>query len=226
MKITELLKKEEGKTIEFKQDLSSPKNILKSIIAFANSAGGIILIGIEDNSKAILGIDNSLDEEERLCNIISDSIEPRLAPDIEILNWEGRSILVVEVFPSQLKPHYLKSIGIEKGTFIRVGSTNRKADKEFIIELKRSISSFTYDEEIIQGINLDTLDVQVMSRLFKDIKNIDNNTMETLHLIAKNQKDYSVTVGGLLLFGKDREKYYPDAWIQCGRFQNIHLPHG
>ena len=55
MKIEELLARPEGKTLEFKQDRSSPKNILKTPTAFANTAGGVLLIGIEDGSKAVLG---------------------------------------------------------------------------------------------------------------------------------------------------------------------------
>ena len=55
MKIEELLARPEGKTLEFKQDLSSPKNILRTRTAFVNAVGGVLLIGIEDGSKAVLG---------------------------------------------------------------------------------------------------------------------------------------------------------------------------
>lgn len=95
MKVEELLTRPEGKTLEFKQDLSSSKNILKTLTAFANTAGGILLVGIEDGSKAVLGVDNPLDEEERLCNLIADSIEPRLVPSVEVVNWKGRTLLAV-----------------------------------------------------------------------------------------------------------------------------------
>jgi len=44
----------EGKTLEFKRDISSPKNILKTLVAFANTAGGRLLIGIEDDSREVL----------------------------------------------------------------------------------------------------------------------------------------------------------------------------
>jgi predicted HTH transcriptional regulator len=44
---TQLISMPEGKTLEFKRDLSSPKNILKTLIAFANTAGGRLLIGVE-----------------------------------------------------------------------------------------------------------------------------------------------------------------------------------
>jgi predicted HTH transcriptional regulator len=59
------------------------------LTAFANTAGGVLLIGIKDGSRAVLGVANPLDEEERLCNLIADSIDPRLAPSVEMVNWRG-----------------------------------------------------------------------------------------------------------------------------------------
>ena len=54
MKIEELLARPEDKTLEFKLDLSSPKNILKTLTTFANNAGEVLLVGIEDGSKAVV----------------------------------------------------------------------------------------------------------------------------------------------------------------------------
>ncbi|ETR66033.1 MAG: hypothetical protein OMM_13345 [Candidatus Magnetoglobus multicellularis str. Araruama] len=96
--IKELIQLNEGKTLEFKRDLSSPKNFLKTLVAFANSAGGRLVFGVEDKTQAIVGIENPLDEEERLCNIISDSIEPRLVPNIEMTTIEEKTLFIVEVF--------------------------------------------------------------------------------------------------------------------------------
>jgi len=78
MTIAELLRSSEGKTLEFKRDLSSPRNLLKTLVAFANTAGGKIIIGVADKTPKPIGIDKPLDEEERLCNLIADSISPRL----------------------------------------------------------------------------------------------------------------------------------------------------
>jgi len=83
--ITQLITMPEGKTLEFKCDLSSPKNMLKTLVAFSNTAGGRLLIGIEDNSGEVLGVEDPLDEEEHLCNLIADSIEPRLVPNVELI---------------------------------------------------------------------------------------------------------------------------------------------
>ena len=65
-----LLNQQEGKTLEFKRDLSSPKPLLKTLVAFANTAGGQLVIGIADDHQ-IIGVAKPLDEEERLCNLIA-----------------------------------------------------------------------------------------------------------------------------------------------------------
>ncbi len=219
MKIEKLLIQPEGKTLEFKQDISSPKNILKTLIAFANTAGGIVLIGIEDGSKAVLGLEHPLDEEERLCNLIADSIEPRLAPNVELVNWKGRSLLLVEVYPSALRPHWLKSQGITNGVLVRVGSTNRQADGPLTAEMRRSALNLSYDEEPLPDINPDTLDVRVVSGLFAGLRDWSDHVPETLRLVTQYQGRLVPTVGGMLLFGTVRDRYFPDAWVQCGRFR-------
>ena len=84
-KIQSLLKQPEGKTLEFKRDLSSRRNILRTLVAFANSAGGKLIIGVEDRTQKPVGVSDPLDQEERLCSMIADSIEPRLVPNIELV---------------------------------------------------------------------------------------------------------------------------------------------
>lgn len=218
MKIEELLTRSEGKTLEFKQNLSSPKNILKTLTAFANTAGGVLLIGIKDGNKAVLGVEHPLDEEERLCNLIADSIEPRLAPSVELVNWKGRMLLLVEVYPSPLRPHWLKSQGIESGVLVRVGSTNRQADGPLRAEMRRSALNLSYDEEAMPDINPEVLDIRVASGLFAGLREWNESTAETLSLMVRHQGRLVPTVGGILLFGSVRDRYFPDAWIQCGRF--------
>ncbi len=218
MKVEELLTRPEGKTLEFKQDLSAPKNIVKTLTAFANTAGGVLLIGIEDGSKAVLGVEHPLDEEERLCNLVADSIEPRLVPSVEMVHWEGRTLLAVEVYPSSLRPHWLKSLGMENGVLVRVGSTNRKADGPLTAELRRSALNIPYDEEAMPDLNPEALDFRVASGLFAGLRQWNEQTPETLHLITRHQGRLVPTVGGVLLFGNRRAEFFPDSWIQCGRF--------
>ena len=136
MSLVLLLKRHEGKTLEFKRDLSSPEGILKCLVAFANTAGGTLVVGVEDGSKNVRGVPDVFAAEEKLANITADSIRPRLIPDIEIVPWRRRHVLVVQVHPSNTRPHYLERLGPESGVYVRVGSTNRRAEALQIQELK------------------------------------------------------------------------------------------
>jgi len=55
-----LLSRPEGKTLEFKRDLSSPDGVLKAIVAFANTSGGVLALGVEDGTKRVKGVQNIL----------------------------------------------------------------------------------------------------------------------------------------------------------------------
>ena len=90
MDILDALRRPEGKTLEFKRDLSSPDGLLRTVVAFANTAGGIVLLGVEDGTRHVRGISDPLAVEERLANLISDSIIPRVLPDLEILPCGAR----------------------------------------------------------------------------------------------------------------------------------------
>ena len=56
MDLVELLKRPEGKTLEFKRDLPTSEAALKTIVAFANTAGGTLLVGVEDRSRHVRGV--------------------------------------------------------------------------------------------------------------------------------------------------------------------------
>jgi ATP-dependent DNA helicase RecG len=83
--LTDLLAQHEGKTLEFKRDVSSPENIIRTVVAFSNGAGGTIIIGVDDRTCSVGGIPDPTAAEELLANLISDRIQPRLAPEIQII---------------------------------------------------------------------------------------------------------------------------------------------
>src|ERR1035437_6730524 len=132
MDLIELLKRHEGKSLEIKRDLSSPEGVMRSLVAFANTSGGVLLVGVEDKTRRVCGVIDALAIEERLANLISDNIVPRLLPEIEILPWRRTQVVAVQVFPSPVRPHYVKSLGSREGVFVRVGSSNRQADQSLI----------------------------------------------------------------------------------------------
>lgn len=219
MDLLNLLRRSEGKTLEFKQDLSSPQKVLQTLIAFANTAGGVLLIGVEDKTRNVVGVPNPLDLEERLANLVSDCISPRLMPEIEVLLWRQTQLLGVQVYPSPNRPHFLESEGLERGTYVRVGSTNRPADQELIEAMRRFTKAESYDEQPIPDLNSEEVDFRAASELFARVRTLKRGDLETLRLLTTHQGRKVPTVGGILLFGKNREHHFPDAWVQAGRFR-------
>ena len=220
LSIAQLLSSPEGKTLEFKRDLSSPRNILKTLVAFANSSGGRLFIGVEDGSGEVIGVENPLDEEERLCSQIADGIEPRLVPNVELIAFEDKTLLGVEVYPSGSRPHWLKKEGPSDGVYVRLGSTNSKADRELIAEIRRGAEGKSYDEQVLPDLTVDDLDFEAAVVCFERQRKLVKKDLESLRLVTKYQGHLVPTVGGMLLFGKKEEKemVFPDAWVQCGRF--------
>ena len=219
MDLVELLRRPEGKTLEFKRDVSTPEGALKTIVAFANTAGGTLLVGVEDKSGHVRGVRDPLGLEERLTNLISDLIVPRLVPELEILPWRRTHVLAVQVYPSASRPHYLKRAGLDSGVFVRIGSTNRRADRELVEELRRFGRGEAFDEQPMPGLDSEALDFRVASESFAPVRKLGRADLETLRLVTVHQGRKVPTVGGMLLFGKDRERHFPDAWIQAARFR-------
>lgn len=219
--IEEILKKEEGKTLEFKENLQSLSGIVKTVIAFANTAGGQLVIGIEDKTKKIVGIKDAVAEEERLASVINDSIHPQLMPDIITYAYRNKSLIVINVYHGS-GPYFLKSAGIEKGAYVRLGSTNRVADTETLQTLKNLSRNIAFDElPDIQG-KLTDIDWDFIKELFNRVnKKITAHNAESIGLVTKHGTKELPSYGGIILFGKDRLKMFPEAIIRCARFAGI-----
>lgn len=107
----------EGKTLEFKRDLSSPMNPLRTIVAFANSAGGRLVICVNDDGS-VAGVDDPLAEEERSTGLVTDRISPQLVPSIDLVTLGEETVLVVDVPLSTRRPHCMKDQGLEAGVYV------------------------------------------------------------------------------------------------------------
>ena len=225
MNLAELLKRPESKTLEFKRDLSSVPGVLRSVIAFANTAGGTVLIGVEDGSRRVLGVADPLAMEERLANLLSDCFTPNLLPDIEILPWHKTHVDAIQVHPSPARPHHLTAAGVDAGVYVRVGSSNRRADPESIAEMQRAKLGKSFDEQALTTLDSEALDFRVASECFGAVRKLKRSDLVTLRLLVPHQGRKVPSVGGVLLFGRDRESQFPDAWIQAGRFRGLDKTH-
>lgn len=216
--LIDLLRRHESKTLEFKRDLSSPVKIMRTLVAFANGAGGALVVGVEDGSRRVVGVAHPSKTEEQLANFISDHIEPRLAPEIHVIPWRKTHVLAVEVFPSPSRPHYVKTMGCPAGVYVRIGSTNRQADAAAVAELQRVVRGRCFDEEPMPELNSEALDFRAASECFATVRRLARRDLRSMQLLTSHQHREVPTVGGILLFGRDRLKHFPDAWLRAGCF--------
>lgn len=216
-----LLSEEEGKTIEFKENTNSLNRILQTIVAFANTTGGTLVIGVRDKSKEVVGLKDVLKEEERIANAVADSIVPLLSPNFQFYTWRNREVLIITV-GHIVGPFYLKSKGKEKGVYVRLGSTNRVADQNTVLEIERLSTHQSFDELPELKAHQNDIDFSIAETLFSQVgKKFNINTAKTLGLLVQHNSHLYPTYGALLLFAKNRRKYFPDAIIRCGRFAGI-----
>ena len=139
----------ESKNVEWKEML--PKNsekYVKTVIAFANTQGGRLIIGVKDETREVVGIDSdsAFGIMDSIANAVADSCIPQIVPDIELRTMDGRTVIVVTVAPGPNRPYYLKAKGKENGTYIRVAGTSRPAHPEKIKELEMEGMHISWDE--------------------------------------------------------------------------------
>lgn len=218
-RIESLLSMAEGKTLEFKENCSSVHKIVQTVVAFANTAGGTIVIGIQDKTKKVVGLSDSLADEQRLANAFADNIQPLLIPDIQISGWRDRELIIISV-PHTFGPYFIKSDGPEKGVMIRLGSTNRRAGPEIIQEIRRLARNTYFDEQPCSEINSEAIDFRAASEFFSAVsRQLNQAKMINLGLLLKQDGRLVPSQGAVLLFGKNRPSLFPDAIIRCARFQ-------
>ena len=144
---------EESSTVELKRQMVD--DLDKEIIAFLNTRGGTIYIGVEDDGTPI-GVPQDLKDKYDLAvsNILTDSIRPNPTNLVEY-HYDQDNILVINIQEGTLKPYFLTTKGaITGGTYIRVGRSKRPADREEIVRLAMESRNYSFEKEISEDQNL------------------------------------------------------------------------
>lgn len=160
----------ENKKIEYKRELPSKSDkYIKSLVAFANTSGGKLVIGIEDENHEVIGVDEAevFSMIDTITNVISDTVEPQRVPNITCSTVFGKYIIIVEIYPGNHRPYYIKSIGKERGTYIRISGSTRHVDSIQLKELELQGMNQSYDETVLVG---HELDMDAAQKLCVDIK--------------------------------------------------------
>lgn len=135
-KLLEIIDEGEGLNVEFKQRFSSHEKVAKEMIAFANTNGGVIIFGVDDD-KSIYGVESEKEESELIKEAAEKYCEPPLDYSIQILNIEEKDIVIAEIPESKNKPHRLQDYKDEidpnvATVYIRINDKSVLASKEMI----------------------------------------------------------------------------------------------
>ena len=222
----------EDKKIEFKQEIPAKhEKFLKDIIAFANTSGGKSIIGIVDETKEVVGIGDQspFKLSDSISSMISDSCTPLIETDIYPQSVEGKTVLVVEVFPGKHRPYYLANKTKEDTSYVRVNGTSRPADSVTLKELELEGSNLAYDSLQEIGTDYDESKALELCRVVKEIalsncetedeklaiKDMTIGKLEDMGILCRSGRDLAPT-HAFSLMTENHSRY---AKIQCALFK-------
>ena len=214
-----LLRGEDGRT-EFKSVLrrnfeADPKVIAKAVVAIANSGGGEVFLGVEDDGEvtgtgSIGQVDKLMLQVSQVCH---DSVQPSIVCRSIKVEAGEHVVLVVEVpghapeRPFSVRAHY----------YVRDGNRSREATRAELIRLLES-ESFHVDEQPVAGATLADLDLAgaraLLSRAYESLS--EDLVPKYLRALSCIDED-TPTLAGLLFFGHDPQRFFLDARISAAR---------
>ena len=216
--LTELIEKimlGEDATIEFKREMPRRDSMADEIAAFANTRGGVILIGVDDNSE-IVGLDlQQLNRVEKtVVEICEDSIEPAVPIFTEKLRIDDKNILKIEV-PRSLFVHKTSN-----GYFARQGSSKREMPTDQLARLLQSRSQariITFDEQLVPNTHKSTLKESLYRRFITE--NAPEDMIEDLllkrSLLVQEGREIRASVAGVLMCHDTPDDFLYNSFIQA-----------
>lgn len=120
--IRQLITRGENDKVEFKKQIGKERELnefIESVVAFANSSGGVILVGIDDNAN-IVGIEEE-NAPDRVTKVLRSHCDPPMQPEMSISILDNRKVLVIQVKEGSNKPYIFR----DKGIYVRAGATDR-----------------------------------------------------------------------------------------------------
>lgn len=205
----------EDSTRQFKVKLNNPAHVAIEMCAMSNSSGGTIYVGVKDDCT----IEGLSSEEVRkynswIADAASQLIRPAIYPLTQTVEIDGKLLLLVEVSEGASRPYQ-----DNKGAFwVKSGSDKRVASPQELMRLFQQNAQLTLDE-MTTSADISEIDQTKFHTFFEQTKGIEftsvglklENVLSNMNLA----RDGKLTLGGLLLFGKDVQEIKPFCMIRA-----------
>lgn len=209
----------ELQNVEWKTSLSDLKAAVQCIAAFASTSGGTLVFGV-DPSGEVTGVTIGRNTLENLANDIKRNTDPPQFPSITQESEGGKSVVLVQVSKSPEVPVLAYGRGYK-----RVGRTNQQLSSSEIRKVSLESTGTTWDMLVCPSAVMESIDGEAI-RLYKselrqkrglDMPNAESVpvVLEKLHLLESGH----LKNAAILLFGKDPDRFFPQAQLRCARFK-------
>jgi ATP-dependent DNA helicase RecG len=220
LELINLIENGEDSKHQFKETVKDSKKLADEMVAFTNSQGGIIIIGV-DNSGKINGLTRpEIDKiNQHISNAATNSVRPAINVMTENIEIENKKVIVVHVNEGINKPY----CDNEGAFWVKNGSDKRKVTSpEELQRLFQSSGKIYADEGLIEGSTIEDIDLYRFSEYFlkiykRDFKEIEHS-LETLLEKLNLAKYGKLNLAGLLLFGKNPSRFRPAFIIKAVNF--------
>jgi len=223
--LLELIANGESSSVEFKRDEVANYDLAKELVAFANFAGGVVLLGVEDDGSVHGTTRENL--EEWVMETCRTKIEP---PVIPYFSWyrefePGKDIAVVRVLSGPDKP-YARVHQNRRTYYIRVGSASREASTSELERMFQAGGRLAYGLKPVPGAAYADLDERRLADYFSRVLGAESppedevagwtDVLTNLDLMIRAEDEIvTPTVDGLLLFGRNPKRYLPQSGVRA-----------
>lgn len=227
--LLEIIRNGENSGVEFKRDDIEPRQLAKELVAFANLEGGRVLLGVE-NDGTLSGFTRTAQQvEEWVMTLARDKIRPEIIPYFEVLRdaEPGKNIASVSVEPGWAVHHLWHNN--HRTYYVRVGTESREASPEELARLFQQRGAFRLEIRPVSGSSIHDLDPRRLHDYFSRLSlqatptgtesEEDELAWRTLlantEFLSDESAEYPCTLAGLLLFGRNPNRYLPQAGIDA-----------
>jgi ATP-dependent DNA helicase RecG len=216
--VIQLIEGGENSSVEFKTADVKTDSLAKEMVAFSNTNGGVIFLGVDDKGT-ISGFADKKNFEEWIANIARNNVIPAVQFQYYEKEIQNKKIGVLEVAKGKDKPYQT----LKHQFLIRVGSTNRMATQAELMRLFQQSGVFHYDSIGVERTSISDLNLTKIDQYFNryEIDFTHESESEKVNLLKNSDilsETGSVTIAGLLIFGINPQRYLPNAGISFAHF--------